>query len=63
MVFNEALDITSLAITKLDSTSKGGIILSVAKNLNLPTKLVGIGEGIDDILEFNKDNFIKAIFE
>lgn len=63
MVFNEAVDITSLAITKLDGTSKGGIIISIANSLNLPTKLVGIGEGIDDIKEFNKDEFIEALFE
>jgi len=63
MVFNEAVDLTSVAITKLDSSSKGGIIFSIAKNLNLPTKLIGVGEGIDDILEFNKNDFINALFE
>lgn len=63
LVFNEALDITSIAITKLDGTSKGGIIFSIAKNLKLPTKLVGIGEGIDDISPFNKYDFINALFE
>ena len=63
MVFNEALDLTSIAITKLDGTSKGGIIFSIAKNLKLPTKLVGIGEGINDIAPFNKNEFINALFE
>lgn len=63
MVFNEALDITSIAITKLDSSSKGGIIFSIAKNLKIPTKIIGTGEGIDDIAEFNKSDFINALFE
>lgn len=63
MVFNEAVDISAIAITKLDGTPKGGIIFSIAKNLKLPTKLIGIGEGIDDIKEFNKDEFISALFD
>ena len=62
-VFNEAVDISALAITKLDGTPKGGIIVSIAKTMKLPTKLIGIGEGIDDLSEFNKDDFINAIFE
>ena len=61
-VFNEAVNITSIAITKLDGTPKGGIIISIAKSLKLPTKLIGIGEGIDDIQEFNKEDFINALF-
>ncbi|MBR5305034.1 MAG: signal recognition particle-docking protein FtsY [Candidatus Gastranaerophilales bacterium] len=63
LVFNEAVDITALAITKLDGTPKGGIIFSIAKNLKLPTKLIGIGEGINDIIDFNKADFINALFE
>ncbi len=62
-VFNEAVKIDSIAITKLDGSSKGGIIISIAKTLKLPTKLIGIGEGIDDIQEFNKDDFINALFD
>jgi len=62
-VFNEAVDVTSLAVTKLDGTPKGGIIISIAKNLKLPTKLIGIGEGMDDLREFDKDDFIEAIFD
>ena len=62
-VFNEAVDITSLAITKLDGTPKGGIIISIAKTLHLPTKLIGIGEGIGDIREFDKNDFINALFD
>ena len=63
MVFNEALDISAIAITKLDGTPKGGIILSVANSLKIPAKLVGIGEGIDDICDFSKEDFIDALFE
>ena len=63
MVFNEALDLSAIAITKLDGTPKGGIIFSIAKNLKIPTKLIGIGEGIEDIIDFNKDDFINALFE
>ena len=62
-VFNEAVDISSIAITKLDGTPKGGIIFSIAKDLKLPTKLIGIGEKIDDVIDFNKDDFINALFE
>lgn len=62
-VFNEAVDITSLAITKLDGSPKGGIIITIAKTLKLPTKLIGLGEGIDDLSEFNKNDFIEALFE
>ncbi len=63
LVFNEAVDISALAITKLDGTPKGGIIFSIAKNLKLPTKLIGIGEGINDVIDFNKQDFIDALFE
>ena len=62
-VFNEAVDISSIAITKLDGTPKGGIIFSIAKDLKLPTKLIGIGEKIDDVIDFNKDDFINALFD
>ena len=63
LVFNEAINITGIAVTKLDSSSKGGIILAVAKEFNLPAKLIGIGEKIDDIAEFNSNDFINAIFD
>ncbi len=63
MVFNEAVDLSALAITKLDGTPKGGIIFSIAKDLKLPTKLIGIGEGIEDLIDFNKNDFINALFD
>jgi len=63
MVFNEALDLTACAITKLDGSAKGGIIFSIVKELNIPIKLIGIGEGIDDIALFDKNEFINALFD
>ena len=61
-VFNEAVDITSLAITKLDGSSKGGIVFAIAKELKLPTKLIGVGEKIEDIVDFDGREFVEAIF-
>lgn len=61
-VFNEAIDLTSIALTKLDGSAKGGIILAVAKEYGLPAKLIGVGEKIDDLKDFNKEEFIEAIF-
>ena len=62
-LFSEAADITGIILTKLDGTAKGGIVLSIAKEQNVPVKFVGVGEGIDDLQEFNSDDFAKAIFE
>ena len=62
-LFSEAADITGIILTKLDGTSKGGIVISIAKEQNVPVKFVGVGEGIDDLQEFNSDDFAKAIFE
>jgi len=60
-LFSEAADITGIILTKLDGTAKGGIVISIAKEQNVPVKFVGVGEGIDDLQEFNSDDF--AIFE
>ena len=62
-LFSEAADITGIILTKLDGTAKGGIVISIAKEQNVPVKFVGVGEGIDDLQEFNSDDFEKAIFE
>lgn len=62
-LFSEAADITGIILTKLDCTAKGGIVISIAKEQNVPVKFVGVGEGIDDLQEFNSDDFAKAIFE
>lgn len=62
-VFTENADLTGVIITKLDGSAKGGIIFSIAKEYKLPAKLIGIGEGIDDLKEFNPDDFIEALFD
>ena len=62
-VFTEAVNLTSVALTKLDGSAKGAIILAVAKELNLPVKLVGVGEKMEDLKTFNSEEFIEALFE
>ena len=62
-VFGEAVDLTCVALTKLDGSAKGAIILAIAKEMNLPVKLVGVGEKMEDLKEFNKEEFIEALFE
>lgn len=61
-IFNEAIGITGIALTKLDGTAKGGIIFAINKEFNIPIKLIGIGEGIDDLRDFDPNAFIKALF-
>lgn len=61
-VFTEAVNLTSVALTKLDGSAKGAIVLAVAKEMKLPVKLVGIGEKMEDLKEFDSEEFIEAIF-
>ena len=61
LLFREAVDITGIALTKLDGTAKGGIALAIAQELELPVKLIGVGEGIEDLRPFDPDDFAKAI--
>ena len=61
-LFNEALDITGLALTKLDGTAKGGIVVGICSTLNIPLKYIGVGEGIDDLQSFDPDAFVEALF-
>ena len=61
-IFNQAVKITGIALTKLDGTAKGGIILAINKELGIPVKLIGIGEGVDDLQDFNADEFVEALF-
>ena len=60
--FSRATDITSLAVTKLDGTAKGGFIISLSYELEVPVYFVGTGEKIDDIEEFNAKEFVDALF-
>jgi fused signal recognition particle receptor len=61
-LFNEAIGVTGIALTKLDGTAKGGIIVSITEELNIPIRFIGVGEGIDDLKEFNADEFVQALF-
>ena len=61
-LFNEALDITGLALTKLDGTAKGGIVVGICSTLNIPLKYIGVGEGIDDLQSFDAKAFADALF-
>lgn len=61
-IFNEAIDLTGIALTKLDGTAKGGVIISIANELNIPVKYIGIGERLEDLREFNAEEFVEALF-
>ena len=60
--FSRATDITSLAITKLDGTAKGGVVIGIVDQLKVPVKFIGIGEGIDDLKVFDKKEFVASLF-
>ncbi len=62
-LFNEAVDLTQIALTKLDGTAKGGIAAAIAKQMDLPITYVGVGEQIEDLQEFDAKQFIDALFE
>ena len=61
-LFNEAVGLTGLTLTKLDGTAKGGVIFSIADQFGIPIRYIGVGEGIDDLRTFNGDEFIDALF-
>jgi fused signal recognition particle receptor len=63
LLFNEAVEITGIALTKLDGTAKGGIVANIAKVLKTPIRFIGVGEQVDDLRDFNADEFIEALFE
>ena len=60
--FTEAVDVTGVVLTKLDGTAKGGIVIAIQRALGIPVKLVGLGEGIEDLAEFDPDAFVDALF-
>ena len=62
-IFNEALGITGLIMTKLDGTAKGGVLAAIAKELPTPVRFIGVGEGIDDLREFKAKEYAKGMFE
>ncbi len=61
-MFNEALELTGIVLTKLDGTAKGGVIVAIADELNIPVKYIGIGESLSDLREFNAGEFVEALF-
>ncbi|MGA1840335.1 MAG: signal recognition particle-docking protein FtsY [bacterium] len=61
--FHQKIGLTGIALTKLDGTAKGGIIISIANELDIPVKFIGIGEGIEDLQEFDPQFFIEALFK
>ena len=62
-IFNEALGITGLVLTKLDGTAKGGIVIAIQTRLGIPVKYIGVGEQIDDLQPFVPRDFARALFE
>jgi fused signal recognition particle receptor len=60
--FSETADITGIVLTKLDGTAKGGIVIAIKSELNIPVKLIGVGEHLDDLQPFNAKDFVEALF-
>ena len=60
--FFEVANLTGVALTKLDGSSKGAVIISIAKDYKLPLKLIGVGEKVEDIKDFDKNDFIQSLF-
>jgi fused signal recognition particle receptor len=61
-LFHEALEVTGIALTKLDGTAKGGIVVGICHQFNIPIRYIGIGERVDDLREFNPREFVRALF-
>jgi fused signal recognition particle receptor len=62
-LFTEVVEVTGLVLTKLDGTAKGGVIVGLADEFEIPVKYVGVGEGIEDLQEFHAEEFVGALFE
>jgi len=62
-MFHEGIGITGLVLTKLDGTAKGGIVIRIAKEMNIPIRYIGIGEGLDDLRVFKSEEFVNALFD
>jgi fused signal recognition particle receptor len=61
--FHEVMPVTGLVLTKLDGTARGGVIFPIMKEMGLPVKYIGVGEGIEDLQSFDPDRFIEALFD
>jgi fused signal recognition particle receptor len=62
-LFNEALGVDGLVMTKLDGTAKGGILFNVTRELKVPVRFIGVGERVDDLQSFNSKAFVEALFD
>ncbi len=60
--FTKATEVTSLAITKLDGTAKGGVVIGISDQFKIPVKYIGLGEGIDHLQIFNREEFVDSLF-
>jgi len=61
--FTESSGVTGIVLTKLDGTAKGGIVVAIARELNLPIRYIGVGEKVEDLLPFDSEKFIESLFE
>ncbi len=61
--FTETSGVTGIVLTKLDGTAKGGVVVAIARELNLPIRFVGVGEKVEDLLPFEPEGFISSLFE
>jgi len=61
--FTETAGVTGIVLTKLDGTAKGGVVISIARELNLPIRYIGVGEKAEDLLPFEADKFVASLFE
>ena len=62
-LFNEAVDVDGIVITKLDGSAKGGVLFSIVRELKLPVRFIGVGEQIDDLQPFDPRSFVEALFD
>ena len=62
-VFQEAMDLTGIVLTKLDGTAKGGVVVAIQEELRIPVEYVGVGEDVDDLQSFEPESFVRALFE
>jgi fused signal recognition particle receptor len=60
--FTQTLDVSGIILTKLDGTAKGGMVVAIQRELGIPIKMIGIGEGVDDLDTFDADEFVEALF-
>ena len=62
-IFNDAVPLTGITITKLDGTAKGGVVFNIANTADIPIRFIGVGESIDDLQAFKPKEFVSALFE